>query len=303
MRKRVYFIFTLWYNEEVNCFSQPMNNETSLAIFENFKIRRHYDETSETWFFSVIDIVAALTEQDDYQMARKYWNKLAERLKKESSEVVTHCHRLKVLAADGKMRETDMADVEVLLRLIQSVPSKKAEPIKLWLAKVGYERMQEMSDPERALNRSREYWQKQGRSEKWIQQRMTGQETRNKLTDYWSEHNVKKGDEFAILTNIIHEEWSDLSIKNHKNLKGLKTQNLRDHMSEEELIFTALAEVSTRRIAEMDKAVGLEENKVPAKKGGKIAKDARIALEERLGKSIITGENFLPEAKKFKNIQ
>jgi hypothetical protein len=195
-----------------------------------------------------------------------------------------------------------MANVEVLLRLIQSVPSKKAEPIKLWLAKVGYERMQEMSDPERALNRSREYWQKQGRSEKWIQQRMTGQETRNKLTDYWSEHNVKKGEEFAILTNIIHEEWSDLSIKNHKNLKGLKTQNLRDHMSEEELIFTALAEVSTRRIAEMDKAIGLEENKVPAKKGGKIARDARIALEERLGKSIITGDNFLPNAKSKKTL-
>ena len=154
-----------------------------------------------------------------------------------------------------------------------------------------------MSDPERALNRSREYWQKQGRSEKWIQQRMTGQETRNKLTDYWSDHNVKKGDEFAILTNIIHEEWSDLSIKSHKNLKGLKTQNLRDHMSEEELIFTALAEVSTRRIAEMDNTDGLEENKVPAKKGGKIARDARIALEKRLGKSVITGDNFLPKLK------
>ncbi len=284
-----------------------MDNEASLAIFENFKIRRHYDETSETWFFSVIDIVAVLTEQEDYAKAKSYWTTLKNRLKNEGSEVVTKCDRLKVLAVDGKMRETDMANVEVLLRLIQSVPSKKAEPIKLWLAKVGYERMQEMSDPERALNRSREYWQKQGRSEKWIQQRMTGQETRNKLTDYWSEHNVKKGDEFAILTNIIHEEWSDLSIKNHKNLKGLKTQNLRDHMSEEELIFTALAEVSTRRIAEMDKAVGLEENKVPAKKGGKIARDARIALEERLGKSVITGDNFLLKAKgenkKLRNIQ
>ncbi len=162
--------------------------------------------------------------------------------------------------------------------------------------------MQEMTDPEKALNRSREYWQKQGRSEKWIQQRMTEQETRNKLTDYWSENGVKKGDEFAILTNIIHEEWSDLSVKNHKKLKGLKTQNLRDHMSEEELIFTALAELSTRRIAQTYKTYGLEENKIPAKKDGKIAKDARITLEKKIGKSIITGENFLPKSKNKKQL-
>ena len=184
----------------------------SLAIFENFKIRRHYDEKTETWYFSVIDIVAALTEQVDFQLARNYWKVLKNRLMKEGSEVVTNCNRLKLLAEDGKMRETDVANVETILRLIQSVPSKKAEPIKLWLAKVGYERMAEMADPERALNRSREYWQKQGRSEKWIQQRMTGQETRNKLTDYWAESGVKKGEEFAILTNIIHQEWSDTEL-------------------------------------------------------------------------------------------
>lgn len=280
-----------------------MKNNTSLAIFETHKIRRYFDEKTETWYFSVIDIVAALTEQTDYQTSRKYWNKLAERLKKEGSEVVTKCHRLKMMAQDGKMRETDVADVETILRLIQSVPSKKAEPIKLWLAKVGYERMQEMSDPERALNRSREYWQKQGRSEKWIQQRMMGQETRNKLTDYWAENEVKRGEEFAILTNIIHQEWSDLSVKAHKNLKGLKTQNLRDHMSEEELIFTALAELSTRRIAETDKVRGLEENKIPAKKGGRIAKDARKALEEKTGKSVITGNNYLPNKKSVKRLK
>lgn len=279
-----------------------MKNNTSLAIFETHKIRRHYDEKTETWHFSVIDIVAALTEQTDFQLARNYWNKLAQRLRDEGSEAVTNCQRLKMPAQDGKMRETDVANVETILRLIQSVPSKKAEPIKLWLAKVGYERMQEMSDPEIALNRSRGYWQKQGRSERWIQQRMTGQETRNKLTDYWSEHSVKKGEEFAILTNIIHQEWTDLSVKTHKNLKGLKTQNLRDHMSEEELIFTALAELSTRRIAETDKTEGLEENKIPAKKGGKIAKDARKALEEKTGKSVITGENYLPKKKSFKKI-
>lgn len=273
------------------------NNQNSLAIFENFKIRRHFDEKSEMWYFSVIDIVAALIEQENFQNARKYWNKLKERLVKEGNESVTNCHQLKFMARDGKYYKTDGANVETLLRLIQSVPSKKAEPIKLWLAKVGYERMQEIADPEKALNRSRNYWQKMGRSEKWIQQRMMGQETRNKLTDYWNNHDVKKGDEFAILTNIIHEEWSDLSVKNHKNLKGLKTQNLRDHMSEEELIFSALAELSTRRIAETDKVVGFEENKIPAKKGGKIAKDARIALEQKTGKSVISNENFLPSNK------
>ncbi|MFA6550736.1 MAG: BRO family protein [Candidatus Gracilibacteria bacterium] len=270
-----------------------MKNNTSLAIFEIHKIRRFFDEKKETWYFSVIDIVAALTEQFDYNRAKTYWTTLKNRLKNEGSEVVTKCDRLKMMAQDGKMRETDVADVKTILRLIQSVPSKKAEPIKLWLAKVGYERMQEMSDPEIALNRSREYWQKQGRSEKWIQQRMMGQETRNKLTDYWSESGVKKGEEFAILTNMIHQEWSDLSVKEHKNLKGLKTQNLRDHMSEEELIFTALAELSTRRIAETDKTQGLEDNKIPAIKGGRIAKDARRALEEKTGESVITGNNYL----------
>lgn len=276
------------------------NQNKSLAIFETFKIRRHYDEERETWYFSVIDIVAALTEQHDFQTARKYWNKLSERLKSEGSEVVTNCHRLKMTAQDGKMRETDAADVETILRIVQSVPSKKAEPIKLWLAKVGYQRIEEMNDPAIALNRSREYWQKQGRSEKWIQQRMLGQETRNKLTDYWDKHGVKKDDEFAILTNIIHKEWSDLTVKEHKSLKGLKTQNLRDHMSEAELIFTALAELSTRQIAESENAEGIEENKIPAKKGGKIAKDARKALEQKTGRNVVTGDNFLPPVNKNK---
>jgi len=280
-----------------------MKNNTSLAIFETHKIRRYFDEKTETWYFSVIDIVAALTEQLDYNRAKTYWTTLKNRLKNEGSEVVTKCDRLKMVAQDGKKRATDVADVETILRLIQSVPSKKAEPIKLWLARVGYERMQEMTDPEIALNRSRAYWQKQGRSEKWIQQRMMGQETRNKLTDYWSESGVKRGEEFAILTNIIHQEWSDLSVKAHKNLKGLKTQNLRDHMSEEELIFTALAELSTRRIAETDKTQGLEDNKIPAIKGGRIAKDARKALEEKTGKSVITKVNYLPNKNFLKKLK
>lgn len=269
-------------------------NYDSLAIFDDFKIRRHYDEKTETWFFSVIDIVAVLINQKDFKKAKSYWTTLKNRLKHEGSQLVTKCDQLKMQSADGKYYKTDVASVETILRLVQSVPSKKAEPIKIWLAKVGYERMEEMTDPEKGLNRSRIYWQKQGRSEKWIQQRMMGQETRNKLTDYWGSHEVKEGEEFAILTNIIHKEWSELSVKDHKSLKGLKTQNLRDHMSEEELIFTALAELSTRRIAETEKAKGLRENKIPAKKGGRIARDARVALESKTGKSVVTGQNFLP---------
>jgi DNA-damage-inducible protein D len=274
-----------------------------LAIFEGHRIRRLYDEKTETWFFSVVDIVQILTQQPDYQTARKYWNKLKERLGKEGSQSVTNCHQLKLEAADGKSYLTDVATAETLLRLVQSVPSPKAEPIKLWLAKVGYERMQEMSDPARALERARATWQKHGRSDKWIQQRMTGQETRNKLTDYWATHDIKKGDEYAILTNLIHQEWSGVSVNAHKVLKGLKTQNLRDHMSEAELIFTALAELSTRQIAETIAATGVAENQTAAKTGGKIAKRARLELEAQTGKRVVTGENYLPpgSAKKIFN--
>ncbi|OHB61747.1 MAG: antirepressor [Planctomycetes bacterium RBG_19FT_COMBO_48_8] len=268
--------------------------KNNLAIFEGYKIRRLYDEETETWYFSVVDIVQVLIQQPDYQTARKYWNKLKERLGKEGSESVTNCHRLKLEAADGKKYLTDVANVETLLRLIQSVPSPKAEPIKLWLAKVGYERMQEMADPARSLDRARENWQEHGRSQKWIQQRMMGQETRNKLTDYWKDHEITKDEEFAILTNIIHQEWADVSVKEHKRIKGLKTQNLRDHMSEAELIFTALAELSTRQIAESTEATGMEENKVAGKKGGGIAKKARLELEEKTGKRVVSAENYLP---------
>ncbi|MCZ7400645.1 MAG: Bro-N domain-containing protein [Candidatus Methanoperedens sp.] len=273
-------------------------NENSLAVFEDYKIRRVYDEISETWYFSVVDIIQVLIQQPDYQTARKYWNKLKERLKKDGSQSVTNCHQLKMEAADGKQYLTDVANTETLLRLIQSVPSPRAEPIKLWLAKVGYERMQDMADPARSLDRAREYWQQHGRSEKWIQQRMMGQETRNKLTDYWKDHEIKKEEEYAILTNIIHQEWADVSVKKHKEMKGLKTQNLRDHMSEAELIFTALAELSTRQIAETMEAVGMDENKVAGKKGGGIAKKARHELEANTGKKVITGESFLPAGSK-----
>ena len=275
-----------------------MADKTKIAIFEGNKIRRHWDEKNEKWWFSVIDIIAILTKQPNFKKAQSYWTTLKNRLKQEGSESVTKCDKLKLQSADGKYYKTDVADAETLLRLIQSVPSPKAEPVKLWLARVGYERIQEMNDPEKSLNRARENWQRLGRSQKWIQQRMMGQETRNKLTDYWKNHEVTKQEEYAILTNIIHEEWSGISVKEHKELKQLKTQNLRDHMSEAELIFTALAELSTRQIAESDKSKGLEENKLPAKKGGRIAKNARIELEQKTGKKIITGQNYLSPDKR-----
>jgi len=278
-------------------------NQNELAVFDGHNIRRRYDETTETWWFSVVDVIQVLTQQAHFQTARKYWNKLKERLLKEGSQSVTDCHRLKMTAADGKDYLTDVATAETLLRLVQSVPSPKAEPIKLWLAKVGYERMQEMTDPSRSLDRAREIWRKQGRSGKWIEQRMTGQETRNKLTDYWAGHDVKKGDEYAILTNIIHQEWAEVSVKAHKKLKGLQTQNLRDHMSEAELIFTALAELSTRHVAESVEATGMTENEAAAKTGGRIAKRARVDLEEKTGRKVITSESFLAPSKAVKKLK
>jgi hypothetical protein len=280
-----------------------MINDKAMAVFENFKIRRIYDEKADTWYFSVVDIVAALLQRPDYQAARKYWKVLKGRLAKEGSELVTNCYQLKMAAEDGKQRLTDAATAETLLRLVQSVPSPKAEPIKLWLAKVGYERIQDMSDPARSLDRAREYWRQHGRSEKWIQQRMMGQETRNKLTDYWKDHKIKGEDEYAVLTNIIHQEWSGVSVKKHKDIKGLTTHNLRDHMSEAELIFTALAELSTRQIAESVAATGMPENAAAGRKGGRIAKRARLELEQKSGKSVVTGENFLPPGKPGKRLK
>ena len=270
-----------------------------LAIFEGNTIRRHYDEKTETWYFSIVDIIMVLIQQPDHKRAQSYWTTLKNRLKDEGSEVVTKCDQLKLPASDGKNYLTDVANAETLLRLIQSIPSPKAEPIKSWLAKVGYERMKEIADPGLSLDRARENWQKHGRSEKWVQQRMMGQQTRNKLTDYWKDHEVSKEEEYAILTNIIHQEWTGLSVKDHKRLKGLRTQNLRDHMSEAELIFTALAELSTRQIAESINATGMPENEIASKSGGSIAKSARKELEDKTRKGIVTEENFLPPRKKL----
>lgn len=266
----------------------------TIAIYENKKVRRHYDEATETWYFSIVDIVGALSDSAN---PTDYLKKLRKRDSELGSYIGTNCPQIEMLT-NGKLRKTLAGNVKDIFRIIQSIPSPNAEPFKQWLAKVGYERIQEINDPAQSLDRARENWQKQGRSEKWIQQRMTGQETRNKLTDYWKNSGVEKSDEFAFLTNIIHQEWTGLTVKDHKKIKGLKSQNLRDHMSEAELIFTALAELSTRQIAETEQAKGVQQNAVAGKKGGKIAKDARLALEEKTGVKVVSNDNFLPPPKK-----
>ena len=274
--------------------------ENSLAVFDSKKIRRYYDAQTETWYFSVIDVVEALTVSIN---PTDYLKKLRKRDVELGAYLGTNCPQVEMVTETGKKRKTLGGSVQHILRLVQSIPSPKAEPFKQWLAKVGYERLQDMSDPARSLDRAREYWQQHGRSEKWIQQRMMGQETRNKLTDYWKDHEITKENEYAILTNIIHQEWSGVTVKKHKDIKGLKTQNLRDHMNEAELIFTALAELSTRQIAESVNATGMVENADAGKTGGKIAKRARLELETKTGKSIITSENYLPPAKQPRQIK
>lgn len=266
--------------------------------FDGRDIRRVYDEATDTWWFSVIDVVQVLTDSSN---ARRYWSDLKRKLAQEagSEQPYEKIVQLKLPSPDGKQRLTDCASAATLLRVVQSIPSPKAEPIKLWLAKVGHERMQEMADPALSLDRARQTWQQHGRSDKWIQQRMTGQETRNKLTDYWRGHDIKEGQAFAILTNIIHQEWAGVSVKDHKAIKGLKSHNLRDHMTEAELIFTALAELSTRQIAENSGATGMAANKTAAQVGGGIAKRARLQLESQTGRPVVSGDNYLaPPAKK-----
>jgi len=260
----------------------------SIVLFENKNIRRKW--LNDEWYFSVVDVVGVLTESEK---PRDYWYRLKVREEEIGIQLSTNCRQLKLPSDDGKLYLTDCANREGLFRIIQSIPSKKAEPFKRWLAKIGHERIQEMSDPSLAIDRAREYWRKHGRSESWIQQRMMGQETRNKLTDHWKNSDIKEGKEFAVLTNIIHEEWSGFTVNQHKKLKDLTTQNLRDHMTEAELILTALAELSTREIAEKDNAIGMAKNKKAAKEGGSVAKKARIALEERTGKKVVSQDNFL----------
>ncbi|WP_298139731.1 BRO family protein [Flavobacterium sp.] len=273
-----------------------MENNNSLAIFESKQIRRSYIEETETWYFSLVDIIEALTDSVN---PTDYLKKIRKRDIELGLYIGTNCPQI-AMQTNGKNRKTLAGNVKDVLRIVQSVPSPKAEPFKQWLAKVGYERIQEIQDPAQSIDRARENWKQHGRSEKWIQQRMMGQETRNKLTDYWKEAGIEEKKDFAILTNIIHQEWTGLSVKKHKEIKNLKSQNLRDHMSEAELIFTALAELSTRQIAEKEEAKGLIENAKVSKKGGAVAKNARIELEQSTGKSVVTGENFLAPKKKIK---
>ncbi|MDD4110597.1 MAG: Bro-N domain-containing protein [Clostridia bacterium] len=277
-----------------------IQSENLIINFEDIPIRRIWDAKKEQWFFAIVDIVEILTESP---RPRKYWNSLKTKLKQEGSELSSKMGQLKMRAKDGKKYNTDVANTETLLRIIQSIPSPKAEPFKQWLAKVGYERLRETINPELAVDRARNHWKQAGRSEKWIEQRMRGQETRNKLTDYWKSSGVKKGIEYATLTDVIHREWSGFTTKQHKKIKGLKWHNLRDHMSEAELIFTALAELSTTQIAKSEQAKGYKENKTSAHRGGRIAGDARKALEEKTGEKVVSSQNFLLTKKEPKKIK
>ena len=268
-----------------------MSKEKNIQLFQNQKVRTHWDEEQEQWYFSVIDVVAILTNQNDYQGARNYWKVLKHRLIKEGNETVTNCNRLKMLAKDGKMRMTDVADTSQLLRLIQSIPSPKAEPFKLWLAKVGSERIDEMEDPELSFDRAMKTYLAKGYSKEWINQRLKSIEVRKDLTDEWNERGMKKGLEYAILTDEITKAWADRSVKDYKKLKGLKKENLRDNMSNLELVLNMLAEASTTEISKEKQPEGLDENKDVARKGGGAAKKARVEIEKQTGKPIVTPKN------------
>jgi len=266
---------------------------SKLALFEEKQVRRSF--YNDQWWFVISDIVAALTDSPN---PADYLKKLRRRDPSLSDAFEGGGQFVPPLALPfqtaGGVQKLQCWHVAGILRLIQAIPSPRAEPFKRWLAKVGQERLQELADPSLALDRAREHWKKLGRSDKWIAQRMTGQETRNKLTDYWADHEIQRGEEFAILTNIIHEEWTGLSVKAHKDKKGLRGHNLRDHMTEAELIFTALAELSTRQIAETVSATGMPANRKAAKTGGSIAKRARLELESKTGRKVVSAENYLP---------
>ena len=263
--------------------------ENKIKLFEDKKVRVAWNKDEQDWYFSVVDVVMVLNEEE-YQAARKYWNKLSQRLREEGFEPVTNCHQLKMEAEDGKQRLTDVANAETLLRIIQSIPSKKAEPFKQWLAKVGSERLNEIADPELAMQRAMDYYKKKGYSDEWIYQRLLSIKIRHELTDEWKERGVSGSKEYAILTDEICKSWSDLSIKEYKEIKGLKKESLRDNMTDLELVLTMLSEASTREISKSVKPQGLEQNKTVAQMGGSIAKTARKEIETKTGKSVITSK-------------
>jgi len=275
-----------------------MKKENSIILFNQKEVRRHFDDKRELWYFSVVDVIEILT---DSPRPRKYWNALKTKLKKEGSELSQKVGQLKMKSADGKFYKTDVLDTENLLRLIQSIPSPKAEPFKLWLAKVGYERIEETEDPELAIDRAMQTYLKKGYSKNWINQRIKSIEVRKELTDEWKERGMEEGLEYAILTDEITKAWSDKSIKQYKNLKGLKKQNLRDNMTNLELVLNMLAEASTTEISKEQKPKGFVQNKKVAKKGGNVAKQARKTLEKQTRKSVISNKNA-GDLRKDKNI-
>lgn len=271
--------------------------------FENKQIRSHWDSEQEKWYFSIIDIIAVLTEQTDYQTARNYWKVLKNRLKKEGNETVTNCNRLKMLAIDGKMRLTDVADTEQLLRLIQSVPSPKAEPFKQWLAKVGNQRLDQLQDPELSIHQALQDYRNLGYSDDWINQRLKSIEIRKELTDEWQRVGIEDNKDFAILTNILTRTWSGKTVKEYKAHKGLKKQNLRDNMTSTELVLNMLAEASTKDISQANDPKTFEQSKTIAKQGGNVAKVARKELEKQTGKSVISSDNATTLRKKISKKQ
>jgi len=275
-----------------------MNKETAIKLFAQKQIRTHWNEDEEKWYFSIIDVIEILTESP---RPRKYWNALKTKLIDEGSEVSHKLGRLKMEATDGKMRMTDVADTEQLLRLIQSIPSPKAEPFKLWLAKVGYERIEETEDPEKAFDRAMETYLRKGYSKNWINQRLKSIEVRKDLTDEWDLRGVKKGLEYAILTNEIIEAWAGLTTKEYKNLKDLKKENLRDNMTNLELVLSMLAEATTTEISKEKKPKTFLENKKIAKQGGTIAGNTRKEIEEKIGKNVISPLNAKELGEKSKD--
>jgi len=265
-----------------------MTKETAIKLFNERQIRTHWDDEQEKWYFSIVDVVGVLSESVDPQA---YWRKLKQRLKEEGNETVTNCHALKMQAADGKMRLTDVADTEQLFRLIQSIPSPKAEPFKMWLAQVGRERIDEIEDPEIGIDRLMETYLRKGYSKEWINQRLKSIEIRKELTDEWENRGVKKGQEYAILTDEITNAWSGFTTKKYKVFKELKKENLRDHMTNLELVLNMLAEASTTEISKQKEPKTLHENKVITRKGGNVAKAARLQLEKTTGKKVVTKLN------------
>ena len=268
-----------------------MAENEKIELYENQPIRTAWNEAEEEWYFSVVDVVRVLTDSPDYNTGRKYWNKLKQRLKEEGSELVTNCHQLKMLAADGKHRLTDVATTEQVLRIIQSIPSKKAEPFKMWLAQVGRERIEETIDPEITIERALETYLKKGYTREWINQRLQAIQVRKELTDEWQAHGVQKGVEYAILTDEITKAWSGMSTRQYKNLKGLKKENLRDNMTTLELVLNMLAEATTTEISRQQNPSSFAENLQVAKSGGEAAADARKAVESRTGVPVITAKN------------